>query len=207
MLNLREDKIDCLKEAMVQEDDSAKVDCKPVDATDDEEMEDQVHSQQRRKKCRSQKTKYYQNFDFFFKRSCFRTMTEFYKDKFNTFFKDRLAKMKIEQPAAWNQYMKNGAIKSLSKDKMYQIVQDFIDHLFGKDILTNNATLKVNQKKAIILRVMMILFSHRHTKNDTFIEEAQKEAEESGCRELAIDFSVIRDVMYKYSKKAEEKYF
>ena len=44
MLNLREDKIDCLKEVMVQEDDSAKVDCKPVDATDDEEMEDQVHS-------------------------------------------------------------------------------------------------------------------------------------------------------------------
>ena len=134
-------------------------------------------------------------------------MTEFYKDKFNMFFKDRLAKMKVEQPAAWNQYMKNGAIKSLSKDKMYQIVQDFIDHLFGKDILTENTKLKVNQKKAIILRVMMILFSHRHTKRDTFIEEAQKEADESGCKELAIDFSIIRDVMYKYSKKSEERYF
>lgn len=53
----------------------------------------------------------------------------------------------------------------------------------------------------------MILFSHRHTKRDTFIEEAQKEAEESGCKELAIDFSIIRDVMYKYSKKSEERYF
>lgn len=134
-------------------------------------------------------------------------MTEFYKDKFNVFFKDRLAKMKVEQPAAWNQYMKSGAIKSLSKDKMYQIVQDFIDHLFGKNILTDNTKLKENQKKAIILRVMMILFSHRHTKRDTFIEEAQKEAEESGCKELAIDFSIIRDVMYKYSKKSEERYF
>lgn len=189
------------------EDEQLKLNNGPVDADDEDEVEDHVHSAQRRKKCRSQKTKYYQNFDFFFKRSCFRTMTEFYKDKFNAFFKDRLAKMKVEQPAAWNQYMKNGAIKSLSKDKMYQIVQDFIDHLFGKDIITNNTTLKVNQKKAIILRVMMILFSHRHTKNDTFIEEAQKEAAESGRRELAIDFSVIRDVMYKYSKKAEEKYF
>lgn len=54
---------------------------------------------------------------------------------------------------------------------------------------------------------MLILFSHRHTKRDTFIEEAQKEAAESGAKQLAIDFSIIRDVMYKYSKKAERKYF
>ena len=52
--------------------------------------------QNRKKKCRTQKTKYYQNFDFFFKRSCFRTMTEFYKDKFNCFHKKRLTKMKQE---------------------------------------------------------------------------------------------------------------
>ena len=65
----------------------------------------------------------------------------------------------------------------------------------------------MEQKKSIILRVMMVLFSHRHTKRDTFIEEAQQEADESGCPSLAIDFSIIRDVMYKYSKKAEERYF
>ena len=29
----------------------------------------------------------------------------------------------------------------------------------------------------------------------------------SGNKQLAIDFSVIRDVMYKYSQKAERKYF
>lgn len=103
--------------------------------------------------------------------------------------------------------MKNGGIKSLCLDQMYLIVQGFIDHIFGKDILTNNSQLSENQKKSIILRVMMILFSHRHTKRDTFIEQAQQEATQSGCKELTIDFSVIRDVMYKYSKKAEEKYF
>merc|ERR1719230_421719 len=53
----------------------------------------------------------------------------------------------------------------------------------------------------------MILFSHRHTKKDTFIEEAQREGRESGNKHLAIDFTIIRDVMYKYSKKAERKYF
>lgn len=40
---------------------------------------------------KTQKNKYYQNFDFFFKRSCFRVMTEFYKDRFNTFFTERVA--------------------------------------------------------------------------------------------------------------------
>lgn len=80
--------------------------------------------------------------------------------------------MKAEQPVAWNKYMKNGGIKSLSKDQMYQIVQSFIDHIFGKDILTNNTSLDTRQKQLIILRVMMVLFSHRHTKRDTFIEQA-----------------------------------
>lgn len=74
---------------------------------------------------------------------------------------------------AWNKYMKNGGIKSLSKEQMYVIVQGFIDHIFGKDILSNNTALTLHQKKLITLRVMMILFSHRHTKRDTFIEQAQ----------------------------------
>lgn len=33
--------------------------------------------------------KYYKQFDFFFKRSCFRIMTEFFKDKFNRFYSDK----------------------------------------------------------------------------------------------------------------------
>ena len=33
--------------------------------------------------------KYYKQFDFFFNRSCFRIMTEFFKDKFNEFYAER----------------------------------------------------------------------------------------------------------------------
>lgn len=40
------------------------------------------------------KPKYYQNFDFFFKRSCFRVMTEFYKDKFNAYYAKRMTQLK-----------------------------------------------------------------------------------------------------------------
>lgn len=48
---------------------------------------------------------------------------------------------------------------------------------------------------------MMIVFSHRYSKGDKFIVEAEAEAGASPDRPL-IDFSIIRDVMYKYSKKA-----
>ena len=33
--------------------------------------------------------KYYKQFDFFFNRSCFRIMTEFFKDKFTKFYHER----------------------------------------------------------------------------------------------------------------------
>lgn len=48
---------------------------------------------------------------------------------------------------------------------------------------------------------MMICFSHRYNKGDRFIQEAEKEAEAN------IDFTIVRDVMYKYSKKAQDRYF
>ena len=45
---------------------------------------------------------------------------------------------------------------------------------------------------------MMVLFSHRYTKYDKFFEENM----EDGELEPIIDFTIRRDVMYKYSKKA-----
>jgi hypothetical protein len=49
----------------------------------------------------------------------------------------------------------------------------------------------------IIRRVMMIVFSHRHSKQDKFVLEIEQEKQE----DTQIDFSIIRDVMYHYSKK------
>ena len=43
--------------------------------------------------------------------------------------------------------------------------------------------------------LMVVVHSHRHNKDDTFISE------------MTIDFSLVRDTMYKYSKKAQEKFF
>lgn len=45
--------------------------------------------------------KYYKQFDFFFNRSCFRIMTEFYKDKFNKFYDLKQAALKKSNLAMW----------------------------------------------------------------------------------------------------------
>lgn len=42
---------------------------------------------------------------------------------------------------------------------------------------------------------MVVVHSHRHNKEDAFISE------------VPIDFSLVRDTMYKYSKKAQERFF
>jgi len=48
--------------------------------------------------------------------------------------------------------------------------------------------------------MMAFLFTHRHGKGDKFLVETR----EAG---LVLDFDIVRDVMYKYSKKAQEKFF
>ena len=42
---------------------------------------------------------------------------------------------------------------------------------------------------------MAVVHSHRHNKEDSFLSESP------------IDFTLVRDTMYKYSKKAQERFF
>lgn len=44
---------------------------------------------------------------------------------------------------------------------------------------------------------MVLVHSHRHNKDDPFINNLEKK----------VDFSLVRDTMYKYSKKAQERFF
>ena len=43
--------------------------------------------------------------------------------------------------------------------------------------------------------LMAVVHSHRHNKEDMFLSENN------------VDFSIVRDTMYKYSKKAQERFF
>jgi hypothetical protein len=50
-------------------------------------------------------------------------------------------------------------------------------------------------QQEFITMLMVVVHSHRHNKDDSFISEVN------------IDFSLVRDTMYKYSKKAQERFF
>ena len=47
--------------------------------------------------------------------------------------------------------------------------------------------------------MIAFVYAHRHNKDDKFIVEAQAKG--------YIDFSIVRDVMYRYSKKAQDRFF
>jgi hypothetical protein len=145
----------------------------------------------------SKAEKYYKQFDFFFNRSCFRTMTEFYKVRFNKFFKIRLAQLKKQNQGLWQRVQKGGGLSNMSKQDMDQFIAEFFRHLFNSDLLLSN-TLSPPEQQQVIASLMSIVFSHRFNKGDRFIREAQAAAQ-AQCS-LPIDFSIVRDVMYKYSK-------
>lgn len=80
----------------------------------------------------------------------------------------------------------------------------FIEYIFGSDMLRLSPQITSVERQQVINSMMIIVFSHRYSKGDKFIIEAEKDAP---AEEPVIDFSIIRDVMYKYSKKAQDRYF
>lgn len=93
-----------------------------------------------------------------------------------------------------------GGITATTKSEMDQLVELFVIQTFGQDMFGGN--MDSYDKMAIVNTVMMIVFSHRHCKGDVFINEAT-----NGQNGNQIDFSIVRDVMYKYSKKAQDRFF
>ena len=94
--------------------------------------------------------KYYKQFDFFFNRSCFRIMTEFYKEKFNQFYLIDQAQLKKRDFAKWQSNQKRGGLTTHSKAEMDEIVLRFVNYVFGADLLENLA----GDKNQIILSIM-----------------------------------------------------
>jgi hypothetical protein len=79
---------------------------------------------------------------------------------------------------------------------MNLILEHFIDELFGCQILRN---LSKEQRLRMTQSMLAFVYAHRHNKDDVFILESKKDK--------YIDFSIVRDVMYSYSKKAQDKFF
>jgi hypothetical protein len=103
--------------------------------------------------------------------------------------------LKKDHPDKWKKKNKLGGLTATSKVEMDELIEKFIINTFGTDIMkVHNET----DAKLMINSMIMIVFSHRYNKGDRFIKESE---------ENCIDFSKVRDVMYKYSKKAQDRYF
>lgn len=114
---------------------------------------------------------YYQNFDFFFKRSCFRTMSLYYKLAYKPFF---------------DKWKKNKRRSTIMDSLVSFTKQEFPGLL---DRLSEKASFE------FIDLVKLLVLAHRHNKNDDFMQDP------------LVDFTIVREPMYKYSKQAQETFF
>jgi len=110
--------------------------------------------------------KYYTNFDFYFKRTTFRTMTLYFKTTFKPYFE------------RWKSDRK--------KTSIAQCLIDFaVVHFPG--LLDS---LSEPLRAEFIEMLKLLVFSHRHNKNDAFLQNP------------LVDFAIVREPMYKYSRTA-----
>ena len=116
---------------------------------------------------------YYENFDFFFKRTGFRTMTLFYKVAFKPIF-DK-----------WR------SITAKQKVELVQVLIDYTRYEFPG--LLEKMPPKAQFEFIELLKVLVL--QHRHNKNDDFLADS------------LLDFSVVRDPCYKYSKPVQDRFF
>uniref|UniRef100_A0A7S3IN23 Uncharacterized protein n=1 Tax=Strombidium inclinatum TaxID=197538 RepID=A0A7S3IN23_9SPIT len=131
-------------------------------------------------------------------------MTEFYKEKFSKFFEEKMMELKKANFSAWQKTIKSGGLTGMSRDNITAMVNQFIVLLFGDSIMAED--LSAEEQEEITHCVMMIVFSHRYNKGDRFIHEVEQAFDEGSTRN-PIDFSIVRDVMYKYSRKAQDRFF
>ena len=118
--------------------------------------------------------KYYKKFDFFYKRTCFRLMAEFYKLTFQPFQKQ------------W--------VEQRRRTDLNDLVKQYAAANFGKII----NSMKESQRCDFTAMLSLVVLSHRHNKEESITKKKDK---------YELDFSIVRDTMYKYSKKVQERFF
>ena len=71
------------------------------------------------------KKNYYKQFDFFFSRTCFRYMNEFFKEKYQEFMVHEDKK-----------HASNKSLSAMTKQEMDHNLKQFINYLLGPDLLS-----------------------------------------------------------------------
>lgn len=115
-------------------------------------------------------------------------MDEHYKEKFH----DGLKSFIKEREDLQN--LKSTAL--IDKENMNQALTEFLQKTFGEKFMKQ---LSDQERLKMVQSMMAFTFAHRHEKDDLFIAQTKQEG--------SIDFTIVRDVMYKYSKKSKETFF
>ena len=113
-------------------------------------------------------------------------MSEYYKYLFAVFVDQYLKEQNIQALPS---------LQTITQNEVEYILTKFMDSLF------DNISQEIEDQATItklVVALSAILFSHRYDKKDQFIMEYQAKGSE-------IKFNIIRDVMYKYSKKAQRE--
>lgn len=111
---------------------------------------------------------------FILRRNIYRNFANFFKDLFAKYTK---------------KFMNLRCDAKKKSEKMHGYLNEFIDENFDQQYLG----LSAEHQKEFMIALKQVLFSHRHKKDDLFIE--------------GIDFSPVRGVMYSYSYKARDEFF
>lgn len=129
-----------------------------------------------------------EKYNFLFKRTCFRLMSEFFKSLF-------LSYVKKEAPG-------NKKVHKNFKSHIQHFTNKFFSHIFGK--LPNH-----QWRKEFCGFLTIIVHSHRH--NSSILSELSNSFSKDDSEEASftseLDFSLCRDPMYKYSIKAKQRFF
>jgi hypothetical protein len=99
-------------------------------------------------------------------------------------------------------------LSSLTKAEMDESVKRFLQEKVCPSLFQTDR-LNAAWKEQAVISMTIFLFSHRHTKTDLFLVETRDLVDHMSERHdfMHMDFSVVRDVMYRYSKKAQERFF
>ena len=97
-------------------------------------------------------------------------MKEFYQFKFDEFYKERQMALKASNFKLWKQSVQAGGLNTTSKSDMDLIMTKFTELMFGSELMKHIGQI---EKTQIINSMMTIVFSHRYSKGDKFILEAE----------------------------------
>mmetsp|Transcript_94094 Transcript_94094/g.129575 ORF Transcript_94094/g.129575 Transcript_94094/m.129575 type:complete len:121 (+) Transcript_94094:496-858(+) len=107
-------------------------------------------------------------------------MTEFYKQEFKPFYRE-CRNLQV-------QHKQNPAIVV---PPMHHFLVKYADRVFPGLL----GPAPAESAREMLNQIKLVVFSHHHNKTEEFLMERD------------VDFSVVRDTMYKYSKTSQEKFF